>query len=55
MSVATVVSRNKYDLDGSAPIADDCPLNLSESIVRVCELCRRCFNGDAVTRAKECR
>jgi hypothetical protein len=52
--IAPVVFRNKYDLDGSAPIAQDCPLNLSESIVRVCESCRRCFNGDAVARAKEC-
>jgi hypothetical protein len=54
-AIAPVVFRNKYDLDGSAPIEDDCPLNLNESIVRVCESCRRCFNGDAVERAKECR
>jgi hypothetical protein len=53
-AIAPVVFRNKYDLDGSAPIAQDCPLNLNESIVRVCESCRRCFNGDAVARAKEC-
>jgi hypothetical protein len=52
--IAPVVFRNGYDLDGSAPIEQDCPLNLSDSIVRVCESCRRCFNGDAVARAKEC-
>jgi len=52
--VAPVVFREKYDLDGSAPIEQDCPLNLNESIVRVCESCRRCFNGDAVRRAKDC-
>lgn len=53
-AIAPVVFRDGYDLDGSAPIEQDCPLNLSESIVRVCESCRRCFNGDAVRRAKEC-
>jgi hypothetical protein len=53
-AIAPVVFRNKYDLDGSAPIAQDCPLNLNESIVRICESCRRCFNGDAVAKAKEC-
>jgi hypothetical protein len=52
--VAPVVFRHGYDLDGSQPIARDCPLNLSESIVRVCESCRRCFNGDAVQGATEC-
>lgn len=53
-AIAPVVFRDKYDLDGSAPIEQDCPLNLSESIVRVCESCRRCFSGDAVRSAKEC-
>jgi len=52
--VAPVVFRDKYDLNGSSPIEDDCPLNLSESIVGVCESCRRCFNGTAVSRASEC-
>lgn len=52
--LAPVIFRDGYDLDGSAPIDNDCPLNLSESIVRVCESCRRCFNGDAVRRAKDC-
>lgn len=47
--LAPVVFRNHYDLDGSGAIEDDCPLNLSDSIVGVCERCRRCFNGDAVT------
>jgi hypothetical protein len=54
-AIAPVVFRDKYDLDGSLPIAQDCPLNLSDSIVRVCESCRRCFNGKAVEMAKECR
>ena len=53
-AIAPVVFRDKYDLDGNEPIAHDCPLNLSDSIVRVCESCRRCFNGDAVRRATEC-
>jgi len=53
-AIAPVVFRDGYDLDGSAPIEQDCPLNLSESIVRVCESCRRCFNGDAARRAKDC-
>lgn len=53
--IAPVVFRDKYDLDESAPIAQDCPLNLSDSIVRVCESCRRCFNGKAVEMATECR
>jgi len=53
-AIAPVVFRDGYDLDSSAPIADDCPLNLNDSIVGVCERCRRCFNGEAVRRAKEC-
>jgi hypothetical protein len=53
-AIAPVVFRDKYALDGSRPIAQDCPLNLSESIVRVCESCRRCFNGRALEMAKEC-
>lgn len=51
---APVIFRNGYDLDGSRPVANDCPLNLSESIVRICESCRRCFDGEAVRRAKDC-
>lgn len=54
-AIAPVVFRDGYDLDGFPPIEQDCPLNLSESIVRVCESCRRCFNGDAVRRAKDCQ
>jgi hypothetical protein len=53
-AIAPVVFRNKYDLDGSAPIAQDCPLNTSDSIVRICESCRRCFNGRALEMATEC-
>jgi hypothetical protein len=53
-AIAPVIFRNGYKLNGSEPLRDDCPLNLSESIVRVCESCRRCFNGTAVERAKEC-
>jgi hypothetical protein len=53
-AVAPVVFRDGYDLDGSPPIEQDCPLNLNDSIVRVCESCRRCFNGDALEMAKEC-
>jgi hypothetical protein len=52
--IAPVVFRDKYDLDGLEPIAQDCPLNLSDSIVRVCESCRRCFDGKALEMAKEC-
>jgi hypothetical protein len=52
--VAPVVFRDGYDLDGLDPIEQDCPLNLNESIVRVCESCRRCFSGEAVRRAKDC-
>jgi hypothetical protein len=53
-AIAPVVFRDKYDLDGSAPIPQDCPLNLNDSIVRVCESCRRCFNGTALEMATEC-
>lgn len=53
--VAPVVFRDGYELAGSKPIEDDCPLNLAETIDGVCESCRRCFNGDAVERANLCR
>lgn len=53
-AIAPVVFRDKYDLDGSPPIEQDCPLNLAESIVGICESCRRCFNGLALEMAKEC-
>jgi hypothetical protein len=52
--IAPVVFRNKYDLDGSEPIRQDCPLNLSASIVSVCKSCRRCFDGTALEMATEC-
>jgi len=53
-AIAPVIFRDGYKLNGTEPLRDDCPLNLSDSIVRVCESCRRCFNGVAVERAKEC-
>ena len=52
--IAPVIFRDDYKLNGTTPLRDDCPLNVAESIVRVCESCRRCFNGAAVERAKEC-
>jgi hypothetical protein len=51
---APVIFRDGYELDENPSVAHDCPLNLSKSIVRVCEQCRRCFNGDAVRMAKDC-
>lgn len=54
-NVAPVVFRDKYDLDGTLPIRHDCALNLTDSIVRVCESCRRCFDGTAVQQATECQ
>lgn len=51
--IAPVIFRDGYKLNGTTPLRDDCPLNLSASIVRVCESCRRCFNGAAVEREKE--
>jgi hypothetical protein len=48
--LAPVIFRNGYDLAGTQPLDDDCPLNLSESIENVCEGCRRCFDGTAVSR-----
>ena len=50
--VAPVIFRNNYDLEGNPAYENDCPLNTSDSIVRICETCRRCFNGEAVRRAK---
>jgi hypothetical protein len=52
--LAPVIFRDGYDLAGSEPVADDCLLNLAESIVGVCNTCRRCFSGAAVERAKQC-
>lgn len=49
---APVIFRHGYDLDGSEPVAHDCPLNTSESIVGVCQHCRRCFDGTAVADAR---
>lgn len=53
--IAPVIFRDGYDRKGHPPVENDCPLNDAESIVRTCERCRRCFNGDAVRRARECR
>jgi hypothetical protein len=44
---AAVIFRDKYHLVGDR-LDGDCPLNGAESIVRVCESCRRCFDGRAV-------
>ena len=49
--VSPVVFRDKYDPAGTAPHPGDCPLNWREDISDVCESCRRCFNGEAVTAA----
>lgn len=54
-SIAPVIFRDGYDRKGHPAVENDCPLNDAESIVRICEGCRRCFNGDAVRRAKGCR
>lgn len=53
-SVAPVIFRHNYELDGEEATENDCPLNTSDSIVRICETCRRCFNGEAAERAKRC-
>ena len=50
--VAPVIFRNNYDLEGNPAYENDCPLNTSDCIVRICETCRRCFNGEAVRRCK---
>jgi hypothetical protein len=50
--VAPVIFRHNYDLEGNPTFENDCPLNTSESIVRICGTCRRCFNGEAVKRCK---
>jgi len=51
--IAPVVFRDGYDPKGDALHSDDCPLNAAEDITGVCGRCRRCFNGEAVARAKE--
>lgn len=50
--VAPVIFRNGYDPKGEQTYPFDCPLNTSESIVRICQSCRRCFNGEAAEAAK---
>lgn len=54
-AVAPVIFRDGYDLDNTEPRQHDCPLNHAESIVRVCESCRRCFDGTALRMATECQ
>jgi hypothetical protein len=51
--VAPVVLRDGYDPKGSELHPDDCPLNAAADITGVCESCRRCFNGQAVSRGRE--
>jgi hypothetical protein len=51
--IAPVVFRDGYDPKGDSLHSDDCPLNAAEDITGVCGRCRRCFNGEAVARAKE--
>jgi len=53
--VAPVIFRDGYDPMGGQLYGNDCPLNAADDITGVCETCRRCFNGGAVERAKECR
>ena len=52
--VAPVIFRDGYDPKGGELYGNDCPLNENEDITGVCGRCRRCFNGDALRRAKEC-
>lgn len=52
--IAPVIFRDGYDPKGNPLFENDCPLNSSDCIVRICETCRRCFNGGAVERAKDC-
>lgn len=54
-AIALVIFRDGYDLDNTEPRPHDCPLNAAESIVRVCESCRRCFDGTALRMATECQ
>jgi hypothetical protein len=53
--VAPVIFRDGYDPLGGELYGNDCPLNAAEDITDVCDGCRRCFDGGAVERAKECR
>jgi hypothetical protein len=52
-SLAPVVFYDGYDPDGEPLNDDDCPLNAAADITGACEGCRRCFDGQAVARAKE--
>jgi hypothetical protein len=52
-AIAPVIFRHGYDLCGTPAYENDCPLNTHDSIVRVCEQCRRCFNGEAVSRCHD--
>jgi hypothetical protein len=53
--IAPVIFRDGYDPQGGQLYGNDCPLNAAEDITGVCGGCRRCFDGGAVERAKECR
>jgi hypothetical protein len=53
-SLAPVVFYDGYDPAADIPLnEDDCPLNSADTITDVCESCRRCFDGRAVSRARE--
>lgn len=52
--VAPIVFRNRYKpLSGEFPAWTDCPLNWSDDIAGECGRCRKCFNGEAVYRARQ--
>jgi len=53
--IAPVIFRDGYDPKGHPLYGNDCLLNAAEEIDGVCETCRRCFDGEAVRRAKECK
>lgn len=55
-TLAPVIFHDGYDPGrGVFQTSDDCPLNWRDDIAGTCESCRRCFNGDAVSRATEMR
>ena len=43
-----VIFRDGYKLRGTAPVENDCYLNLTEDITGACGRCRRCFDGSAL-------
>jgi hypothetical protein len=53
-----VLFYNCYELPTSLPVIDKeiiCPLNTEDDIAGVCEWCRRCFDGQAVSHAHRTR